>query len=179
MSELVETLREELRDPEYRKGYDESFLNHLIATQIRVVREQRGLTQAELAKKTGMKQSRISAIEDEDYGSWSVNTLRRVAHELGVRLRVYLEEWGTLLDDVEHAGRKDLERRKFEDDPEFHDTAEPDAGVVDISAFMRRDTHISQQTDVDRYFDRKPPKNTLQESGGAAWKYWQSGRPGF
>jgi transcriptional regulator with XRE-family HTH domain len=119
MSELSEVLREELREREYREGYDEGFLDHWIATQVRVVREQRGMTQAELGKAAGMKQSRISAIEDEDYGSWSVTTLQRIAHALGVRLRVELAEWSTLLQDVGRASRADMERRRFEDDPVF------------------------------------------------------------
>ena len=41
MSELTERLRNELKDREYREGYDEAFLDHRIATQIRVIREQR------------------------------------------------------------------------------------------------------------------------------------------
>lgn len=119
MSELTDRLLHELQDREYREGYDEALLDHVIASQIKVIREQRDLTQTGLAKAAGMKQSRISEIEDEDYGSWSINTLRRVAHALGVRLRVYMEEWSTILEDVERSDRNDLERRRFEDDPVF------------------------------------------------------------
>lgn len=119
MSALTEKLRVELQDREYREGYDEAFLDHSIATQIRVIREQRGLTQKQLADAADMKQSRISAMEDEDYGSWSVNTLRRVAYALGVRLKVSFEEWGTLLSDIDRADRAGLQRRAFEDDPAF------------------------------------------------------------
>jgi transcriptional regulator with XRE-family HTH domain len=124
MSALTETLREELQDREYREGYDEAFLDHRIAAQLRVIREQRGLTQKQLADAAGMKQSRISAMEDEDYGSWSVNTLRRLAYALGVRLKVEFVEWGDLLFDVEHSGRQNLQRRSFEEDPLF--TAAPE-----------------------------------------------------
>ena len=119
MSELIEQLRSELKDRAYREGYDEAFLDHRIATQIRVIREERPLTQSQLAKAAGMKQSRISAMEDEDYGSWSINTLRRIAYALGVRLKVEFVEWGDLLHDVEHSGREDLERKRFEEDPAF------------------------------------------------------------
>jgi transcriptional regulator with XRE-family HTH domain len=123
MSELTERLRTELRDREYREGYDEAFLDHKIATQIRVLREQRGLTQKQLAKEAAMSQSRISEMEDQDYGSWSINTLRRLAYAFGVRLDVTFKEWGDLLTQVEHSSREDLERASFEDDPAFHPKA--------------------------------------------------------
>ncbi|MEA2162294.1 MAG: hypothetical protein QOK37_421 [Thermoanaerobaculia bacterium] len=119
MSELTDQLRVELQDREYREGYDEALLDHRIATQIRVLREQRGLTQSQLAEAAEMKQSRISAMEDEDYGSWSVNTLRRIAYALGVRLKVEFVEWGDILTEVETSDRAHLQRRRFEDDPAF------------------------------------------------------------
>jgi ribosome-binding protein aMBF1 (putative translation factor) len=51
MSEFHSSLEDELRqeDEEYRYAYAEDFLNTSVATQIRVIREQRGLTQEELA----------------------------------------------------------------------------------------------------------------------------------
>jgi transcriptional regulator with XRE-family HTH domain len=123
MSELTEQLRNELKDREYREGYDEALLDHRIATQIRVIREQRALTQSQLAEAAEMKQSRISAMEDEDYGSWSVNTLRRIAYALGVRLKVEFVEWGDILTEVETSDRAHLQRRRFEDDPAFTEDA--------------------------------------------------------
>jgi len=48
MKDFEGTLRMELRDKEYSEGYAESFLNSYIATQIKVIREQREMTQAEL-----------------------------------------------------------------------------------------------------------------------------------
>jgi transcriptional regulator with XRE-family HTH domain len=119
MSGLIERLRVELRDREYREGYDEAYLDHHIATQIRAIREQRGWSQSDLAKAADMKQSRVSAMEDSDYGSWSINTLRRIAYALGVRLRVDFAEWGQLLEDIERSGRADLQRRPFDEDPAF------------------------------------------------------------
>lgn len=130
MSELTEKLRTELQDREYREGYDEAFLDFKIATQIRVIREQRGWNQKDLAKAAGMSQSRISEMEDQDYGSWSVNTLRRLAYALGVRLNVEFEEWGNLLREVDEASREDLQRRSFEEDPAFLTSSMPDEQFV-------------------------------------------------
>jgi transcriptional regulator with XRE-family HTH domain len=132
MSALTEQLRQELRDREYREGYDEAFLDHHIATQIRAIREQRGWSQSELANAAGMKQSRISAMEGLDYGSWSVNSLRRVAYALGVRLRIDFAEWGDLLEDIERSGTADLQRRAFEDDPVFQKATQQTTSYVSV-----------------------------------------------
>ena len=82
---LIETLKGEFQDEDYRYAYDEEFSNSRMATQIKVLREQRELKQAQLAELAKMKQSRISALEDVNYSSWSVSTLRRLARALGVR----------------------------------------------------------------------------------------------
>lgn len=170
MSELTERLRSELRDREYREGYDEALLDHRIATQIRVIREQRGWTQQQLADAAQMRQSRISAMEDEDYGSWSINTLRRIAHALDVRLSVEFDEWGTLLDDVDYAGRKDLERRPFKEDPAFQQEEPTTDNVRSMIRFLRgtataEHEAIAQQNEVKpSYPGRRPPRLTPQNS---------------
>jgi transcriptional regulator with XRE-family HTH domain len=116
---LSEILKEELQDEDYRYAYDEEFANSRMATQIKVIREQQGLRQVELAELAEMKQSRISALEDVNYNSWSVSTLRRLARALGVRFAFGFESWGELLPEVDGFGRKALERPKFEDDLAF------------------------------------------------------------
>jgi len=93
------TLREELRDEDYRYAYAEDFLNTLIATQIKVLREQRGLTQPQLADLVGTKQPGISRLENVSYSAWKTETLRKLARALGVRLRITFETFGTLLED--------------------------------------------------------------------------------
>jgi transcriptional regulator with XRE-family HTH domain len=119
MNEIVERLKTEFQDEDYRYAYDEEFSNSRMATQIKVIREQRKLKQAELADLAEMKQSRISALEDINYNSWSISTLRRLAKALGVRLVFGFEGWGELLPEIEGFGRKSLEKPKFEDDPAF------------------------------------------------------------
>jgi len=47
MSEFLDTLKIEFLDEEYRYAYAEDFLNTSVATQINVLREQRGMTQEE------------------------------------------------------------------------------------------------------------------------------------
>lgn len=124
-----------LQDEEYRYAYDEEFANSRMATQIKVIREQReGMTQAKLAEKADMKQSRISALENVDYSAWSISTLRRLARALGVRLTFKFESWGELLSEVESFSRDDLQRPDFEHDPAFAPaTAEMPKALIDLA----------------------------------------------
>lgn len=106
-------------DSEYRAGYAESFLDSRIATQIRVLREQRGWTQAQLAEAAGMKQSRICALEDANYSSWSVTTLKRLARAFDVPLDVEFGTFGRLLREASTFNRESLQRPEFAKDPAF------------------------------------------------------------
>ncbi len=117
MSDISEALRAELRDPAYSEGYAESFLNSYIATQIKVIREQRNLRQAELAALMGTTQTAISRIENVNYSAWNIKTLKKLARALRVRLRVSFETFGTLPDEVEAFDRESLQRDAREDDP--------------------------------------------------------------
>jgi transcriptional regulator with XRE-family HTH domain len=128
---LIETLKQEFQDEEYRYAYQEEFSNSRMATQIKVIREQRGLKQAELAELADMKQSRISALENINYESWSVSTLRRLARALGVTFEFGFKSWGELLPEIQGFGRKTLEKPKFEDDPAFKDEPAEEAKEVE------------------------------------------------
>lgn len=120
MTSKREVLSAEFHDPEARRDYAELFGDSSIALQIKVLRLQRGLSQKELAERTGMKQSRISAMEQADYSSWSIKTLRRLAEAFDLALVVRFESFGVLLDSALSSTRKSLERPSFKDDPAFH-----------------------------------------------------------
>lgn len=120
MSELRGNLREEFQDKEYRHAYADESLSTYIATQIKVLREQRNLTQSELGQLAGMKQPRITVLEDVNYSSWSISTLRRLAQAFDVRLSVKFENFSSLIPEIETLGRSALERDSFSDDTWFH-----------------------------------------------------------
>jgi transcriptional regulator with XRE-family HTH domain len=103
-------LRTRFRDAEYAHAYMETFFNAAIATQIKVLREQRGLTQGELAELTAMKQERISVLENVDYGTWNVKTLRRLAEAFDVVLKVSFETFGQAIEEVGSFSRETLQR---------------------------------------------------------------------
>lgn len=120
MSLLADKLKTSFRtDKEYRHGYVDEFLNAYIATQIKVLREQRNLTQQQLAELAGMKQERISVLENVNYSSWSLSTLRRIAEAYDLTLNVSFEDFGKRLRDIDRFGRESLERFSFDEDPVF------------------------------------------------------------
>jgi len=125
MSDFERTLKWELRDGEYSEGYAESFLNSYIATQIKVIREQREMTQAELGERIGTTQAGVSRYENVNYSSWSIKTLIRLARAFHVRLKVSFEPFGSLPEEVARFNRKNLERVKREDDPGLMEEPEP------------------------------------------------------
>jgi len=121
---MYESRREELiasfRDREYRESYAEDFLNTSIATQLRVLREQRELTQAELAEAVGTKQTAISRIENVNNTARNIGTLLQIAFNFGCRLKVSFETFGTLIDESLQFSRANLQRPDFAADPVFH-----------------------------------------------------------
>jgi transcriptional regulator with XRE-family HTH domain len=122
MSDIANPLRRELRgDKEYAEGYAESYLNSYIATQIKVLREQRGLSQPRLANLIGTTQSGISRIENVNYSSWNIGTLKKLARAFDVRLKVSFEPYGTLPDEVDRFSRESLQRPDRRSDPGLAD----------------------------------------------------------
>jgi len=119
MNELRNRLLEEFRDKEYRHGYVDEFMNSSIATQIKVLREQRGWTQKELADAADMKQSAISRLENANYSGWNIKTLRRLAEAFDVALSARFETFGSVLSEILGFSRESLERVPFDQDAVF------------------------------------------------------------
>jgi transcriptional regulator with XRE-family HTH domain len=134
MSDLSDALRVELCDPEYSEGYAESFLNSYVATQIKVIREQRQMKQADLARAVGTTQTAISRIENVNYSSWNINTLKKLARAFRVRLKVSFETYGSLPDEVGKFSRESLKRAEREKDPGLLERKEPRRERIDDTA---------------------------------------------
>jgi transcriptional regulator with XRE-family HTH domain len=66
----------------------------VVALQLAALREQAGLSQAELARKLKTTQQQISRLESPGYEGHSLSMLRRVAKALHARVRVILEPAG-------------------------------------------------------------------------------------
>jgi transcriptional regulator with XRE-family HTH domain len=93
----------------YRDGYVSAHISNTVASQITKLRSENGWTQAELAERAGMKQSRISALEDPNWENVEVATLKRLAsaYDVGLTVRFVpyseLAQWAvTLSEDKLH-----------------------------------------------------------------------------
>lgn len=76
----------------FKKLYYDELSRLRLAHRIAELRESRGLTQADLARKVGTTQAGISRLENPNYRNYSLKTLEKVAVALGARLKVELEE---------------------------------------------------------------------------------------
>lgn len=119
-AEIIKSLIEEFQeDSEYREGYTEDFFNAKIATQIKVLREQREWSQEQLGEESGMRQERISVLEDVSYESWTASTLRKLASAFHLVVDIEFKEYGEFLDEFSSFSEDKLRKRKFENDPVF------------------------------------------------------------
>jgi len=73
-------------DPQATDRVDRYYTDMLIAEAIYDLREEAGLTQAELAKRIGTSPSVISRLEDWQYEGHSLTMLKRIADALGKRI---------------------------------------------------------------------------------------------
>jgi transcriptional regulator with XRE-family HTH domain len=133
VNELLDRLTEDFRNEESRYAYAESVANAYISEQIKRLREDRGLSQEELAALIGTKQSGISRLQSRDYSAWKVETLRKLAKAFGVRLRISFEEFGTITDDIASFSQGNLVPRKFSDDPTFHPPAKESNSLAAVT----------------------------------------------
>jgi transcriptional regulator with XRE-family HTH domain len=78
----------EWTDQGYRHASLEAHIENSIAWQVRVNREERGLTQRDLALVVGTRQSAISKLEDPDGGDMRLSKLVKVAHAFDCALLV-------------------------------------------------------------------------------------------
>jgi ribosome-binding protein aMBF1 (putative translation factor) len=80
------------RSAAYRKAFARSLHQIDLALLVREMREDAGMTQAELAKKVGTTQSVIARLEDAEYMGHSLTMLERVAVVCGVALKLHAEK---------------------------------------------------------------------------------------
>ncbi len=82
-------VKRKLRNSGFRAAYEAEDKRIELALQIIKLREQRGMTQADLAKAIGTRQSNVSRLERFDT-NLTLGTLEKVAQALGVKLIVSL-----------------------------------------------------------------------------------------
>jgi transcriptional regulator with XRE-family HTH domain len=90
MKEYQKLKEKYLQDEEVKKVYDESGPEFELVRLIIEKRNEQGLTQEELARRIGTRQSAVSRLEKGDYNP-TLSFLRKVARALDTELHISLD----------------------------------------------------------------------------------------
>lgn len=84
--------KERIGSEAFRQEYDDRREATNVARQLYALREKRGLTQAELARRIGTNQQAISRLENPHYKGYTVAFLQKVVEALGGKIKITIEE---------------------------------------------------------------------------------------
>jgi transcriptional regulator with XRE-family HTH domain len=122
---ISQKLLTELKNKEYRDAFVSAHIDTGIPFQLRALREHRGLTQNKLAELVGMKQERISAIENPNYkNTFTLSTLKRLASAFNIALIVRFVPISELVKWELNLSSETLGAVSFDEDPYFRETEE-------------------------------------------------------
>jgi len=82
-----EVLEDQLRDPEFRKEWEDSEADYQVSRQMIKARLEKKMSQRALAKKVKTSQARISQLENMN-GNPSLSFLRRVSSALDIKFQL-------------------------------------------------------------------------------------------
>ena len=88
---LKEHINGKMGQPEFKKAWEELDSEFSILEGIIKARKKAGLTQEELARKIGTKQPALSRLEQGGFETAKIETLRKIADALNLKLIVKLE----------------------------------------------------------------------------------------
>lgn len=87
MRTLEEVLAEQMKNPEFKKEYEALEPEFAIIQAMIDARKNTGITQKQLAEKTGINQADISRLENGNANP-SIRTLKKLAEGLGMKLKI-------------------------------------------------------------------------------------------
>jgi len=85
---LQEYKDQQMKEPGFSKAWQELEEEFELLESILNLREQAGMSQAELSKKIGMRQPALSRLERDGFRNASLETLRKIAEALDAHLAV-------------------------------------------------------------------------------------------
>ena len=88
MRRLKDRLKEDLRDPAFKKAFDEEEIFTSLAIQIAKLREEKELTQKQLSRLLHTSQQTVSRLEHPRNDSFSLKTLLKLAKAFNKKLSV-------------------------------------------------------------------------------------------
>jgi transcriptional regulator with XRE-family HTH domain len=77
-----------MKDPEYRKAYEEEAPKFDLWLALNYARRDAGLTQAQVAERMGVSQPQVARVERQGNEAYTLNTLRRYVRALGDGFRL-------------------------------------------------------------------------------------------
>jgi transcriptional regulator with XRE-family HTH domain len=101
MNDYDDILKEELKNPEFRRAYEESEEEFAVAKEIIRLRMAKGWTQRELAEHAHTSQPAIARLESGNYRNVSLSFLRKLGCALGAVPVVHMQPIG--VDAPQHA----------------------------------------------------------------------------
>jgi transcriptional regulator with XRE-family HTH domain len=101
---------------EYRHAFVEEKVRTSIATQIKAIREQRGLKQPEFAQEMGKSQSWVSRLEDANQAPPTIPSLLKVAEALDVDLEIRFGRFSELLQRLDAMTPESFEVPSFDEE---------------------------------------------------------------
>ncbi len=87
---LKDYIADQMKNPEFKKAWDDLDPEFQILKAMIKAREKSGISQAELAKRLGTKQSVVSRLERGAFSKASLETIKKVADALDMRLELKL-----------------------------------------------------------------------------------------
>jgi transcriptional regulator with XRE-family HTH domain len=123
-----EAVRKRLESKEHREAFVSATVDQTIPFQIRALRlaKERNWTQEELAQRASMKQERISACENPNYGKFSLRTLKQLASAFDVALIVRFAPFSELTEWEVNMSPESLEVPSFDQENDFKEKIEGD-----------------------------------------------------
>jgi ribosome-binding protein aMBF1 (putative translation factor) len=85
-------ITEQMKDPEFKKAWDALDPEFQVLKAMIKGRERTGISQAELARRIGTKQSVISRLERGAFSKATLETIKKVADALDMRLELRLHQ---------------------------------------------------------------------------------------
>ncbi len=89
---LEEDIAERMKDPKFKKAWHDLDSEFELLESMIKAREKAGMSQGELARKIGTKQPALSRLERGGFSKATVETLKKIADALDMRLVVKLQK---------------------------------------------------------------------------------------
>lgn len=157
-------LIEKLQNKEYRDSFVSSNIDVGVAFQIRALRKQRNYTQKKAAEISGMKQERISVLENPS-NTPNISTLKKIANAFDVGLTVRFIPIGELLEWQLNLSNESLNAPSFNEDHYFQTKKEEAVSPAENGQYTVTSTQeTSKVIKFENYLARRADQNIPQDS---------------